>query len=105
MPRYDGIGDHAKHGDIVDDFIELSDSDAGRKKRSIRKLLAKYGIDISYSYHMILVLFVAGDDFIGAKACIELGGNPDLIMDDDLMHTEKSYTKCCTNISYFNIYS
>jgi hypothetical protein len=83
MSRYDVKNLHKDHNEIFEYVIKLSESKKKNKKKLIRKLLSKYHIDISYNYHIILATFVSMEDFIGARKCIELGGDPHCIMDDD----------------------
>ena len=68
---------------ILSEVMALVENKKNQKKEMINDLLQKYSIDMSFDDHIILVTFVYLNDYIGTRACIELGGNPQLIMDND----------------------
>lgn len=90
MPREAITEDHPKDIEIHKKIMHLANSTKTRKKKSLSRILEKYGIDVSYGSHMILSTLVIFDDYIGVRACIELGGNPELIMDNKLIPTMRS---------------
>lgn len=92
MARYQNLNDYDYHDEILNAVADSAvnhNPSKSKKKRLIRKVLEEYNIDIAYNDHVILTIFVCKGDFKGTHACLELGGDPAQIMDDEFINEMK----------------
>ena len=74
-----------KHNKIVDESINLMDSSEKVTVNKINAILEKYKIDINYDDGLLLVNALSAINYRAVRLILKLGGNPNLIMNDDLI--------------------